>query len=188
MMLSDKDKCMLIRLARDRIKGHLLPLRHRHRPATDIPESLMVQCGAFVSLYVRDKLRGCIGTFSEHEPLHANVQSMALSAATTDSRFAPIVVDELADLKIEVSVLSPREQVSGPEEIILGKHGIYIHHGMNRGTLLPQVAVKEKWNVEQFLGNCSKYKAGLGWDGWRDADLYTYEAIVFNSEDLAPDC
>ena len=91
-------------------------------------------------------------------------------------------------LKIEISVLTPKQLISGPEEIILGKHGIYIQHGMNRGTLLPQVAISQNWNVEQFLGNCAKYKAGLTWNGWKNADLYTYEAIVFNSEDVDPDC
>jgi len=178
----------LIRLARKHVSGFLDPGNQEETPVSTIPESLNVRCGVFVSLYVKDKLRGCIGTFSENDPLHSSVQKMALSAATTDGRFAPLDRDELKDLKIEISVLSPRVPVSGPEEITLGKHGIYIQRGSNRGTLLPQVAVSQKWNVEQFLGNCAKHKAGLGWDGWRDAELYTYEAIVFNSEEIGPDC
>jgi AmmeMemoRadiSam system protein A len=188
MILSTQAKCILIRLARHRINAHLLPLVYAEKSASSSPESIRVQCGAFVSLYVKDKLRGCIGTFSEDKPLYVNVEEMALSAATTDSRFAPVVADELEDLKIEISVLSPRVKISGPEDIILGKHGIYIRQGTNRGTLLPQVAINQKWSVEQFLGNCAKYKAGLEWDGWRSADLYTYEAIVFNSGELNPDC
>ena len=188
MILSTQDKCVLIRLARHRIRAHLFPMVYADKSAISSPESIRVQCGAFVSLYVKDKLRGCIGTFSEDKPLYVNVKDMALASATTDSRFAPVEADELKDLKIEISVLSPKEKISGPEDIILGKHGIYIHQGVNRGTLLPQVAINQKWSVEQFLGNCAKYKAGLEWDGWRSADLYTYEAIVFNSEELAPDC
>jgi AMMECR1 domain-containing protein len=173
MNLSAHEKCILIRLARKHVSGFLDPGNQEETPVSTIPESLNVRCGVFVSLYVKDKLRGCIGTFSENDPLHSSVQKMALSAATTDGRFAPLDRDELKDLKIEIT---------------LGKHGIYIQRGSNRGTLLPQVAVSQKWNVEQFLGNCAKHKAGLGWDGWRDAELYTYEAIVFNSEEIGPDC
>ena len=187
-MLTDRDKCELIRAARSRIEEHLAP-ETRSAPAVKTSRSsLRVRCGAFVSLYIKGKLRGCIGTFSENDPLFTTVQNMALSAATTDSRFSPVTGEELDDLKIEISVLSPKTQISGPEEIILGKHGIYIQQGMNRGTLLPQVAVNQNWNVEQFLGNCAKYKAGIGWNGWKNADLYTYEAIVFNSEALDPGC
>lgn len=62
----------------------------------------------------------------------------------------------------------------------LGKHGIYITKGENSGTFLPQVAVKTGWTKEEFLGHCARDKAGIGWDGWRDADTYVYEAIVFS--------
>jgi hypothetical protein len=60
--------------------------------------------------------------------------------------------------------------------------------GANRGTLLPQVAVKQGWTVDELLGNCAKYKAGIGWDGWKTAEIYTYEAIVFQSDRDSPDC
>ena len=188
MKLTDRDKGELICLARQKIEDHFSPGNRKKFPGEAIRSTLQIQCGAFVSLYVNGRLRGCIGTFSEHEPLHSTVENMALSAATTDSRFSPVTVDELEKLRIEISVLTPKQLISGPEEIILGKHGIYIQHGMNRGTLLPQVAISQNWNVEQFLGNCAKYKAGLTWNGWKNADLYTYEAIVFNSEDVDPDC
>ena len=188
MMLSRVDKCLLILMARQRISGHLLKRYKPSNPISEIPDSLQTKCGTFVSLYVDDHLRGCIGTFSEEYPLHTNVKNMALSAATTDSRFLPVTRGEVSSLKIEISVLSPRQPINGPDEIILGKHGIYIQDEMNKGTLLPQVPVNQGWNVEQFLGNCSKYKAGLGWEGWRSAELYTYEAIVFNSEEISSNC
>lgn len=188
MMLSENDKCLLLRLARQRITSYLLKKRRFEDPESDIPVSLSVKCGAFVSLYVEDHLRGCIGTFSEEYSLHTNVKNMALSAATTDSRFLPVTAGELEGMKIEISVLSPRQRISGPEEINIGKHGIFIQQGVNRGTLLPQVAVNQGWDVEQFLGNCSKYKAGLGWEGWRSAEVYTYEAEVFSSAEIISDC
>ena len=187
MNLSDQDKGFLIRLARHQITRYLMQHEDKQDQVEIVPDTLDVHCGAFVSLYVKNKLRGCIGTFSEQKSLCNNVKEMALSAATSDSRFLPLRTEELESLKIEISVLSPKKRVTGPEEIILGKHGIYMEHGMNRGTLLPQVAISQHWDVEQFLGNCAEYKAGLGWDGWRNADLYTYEAIVFNSEEAGPD-
>ncbi|MEN8155579.1 MAG: AmmeMemoRadiSam system protein A [Bacteroidota bacterium] len=184
MRLSIADKALLLSIARQRIGDYFSTGKSLKKPEKAVPETLQIHCGAFVSLYIGGHLRGCIGTFSENEMLVTNVRNMALSAATTDTRFAPINATELEELKIEISVLSPRKKVSGPEEIIVGKHGIYIKSGENRGTLLPQVAVTQNWSVEQFLGNCSKYKAGLDWDGWRYADLFTYEAIVFSSEEI----
>jgi AmmeMemoRadiSam system protein A len=187
-MISETDKCLLLRLARTRISDFLLRTKTIEKDDFMIPDSLKVKSGAFVSLYNQGELRGCIGTFSESEMLYVNVGNMAVSAASSDSRFHPVTPAELKQLVIEVSVLSPRKPVSGPGDIILGKHGIYIQKGIQRGTFLPQVAVKQGWNVEQFLGNCSKYKAGLGWDGWMDAELYTYEALVFGSADPGRDC
>lgn len=140
-----------------------------------------LHCGVFVSIYIDNKLRGCIGTFSEEEPLGYSLKRMALSAATCDSRFEPVHSEELGGMTVEVSVLSPRVKIRDPSEIEIGKHGIYIQSATGRGTLLPQVAVKQNWSVEQFLGYCSKYKAGLGWTGWKKADIFIYEAIVFRT-------
>jgi len=148
----------------------------------ELSENLKSGCGAFVSLYVDEELRGCIGTFSEKEPLYKNVEKMAVSAATQDSRFESIHSDELVRLELEISILTPRQKINDPSEIVLGKHGIYIKRGTSRGTLLPQVAVSQNWDVMEFVSNCSKYKAGIGWDGWKTAELYTYEAIVFKSK------
>ena len=95
---------------------------------------------------------------------------------------------ELDGLKIEISVLSPRKKIQHKDEIILGTHGIFMKKGSYRGTLLPQVAIHQNWTVDEFLGNCAKYKAGLGWDGWKSAELYTYEAVIFTSDDLKENC
>ena len=148
----------------------------------DLTETLQRKCGAFVSLYVEKELRGCIGTFSEEEALFKNVENMAISAAINDSRFTSIHPHELSQLELEISILTPRQKISDPSEIVVGLHGIYIKLGSNRGTLLPQVAVAQNWTVKEFLGNCSRYKAGIGWDGWKAAEIYTYEAIVFKAD------
>ena len=147
-------------------------------------EKYDLYCGAFVSIYVEGDLRGCIGTFSEENTLYQNIRDMAVSAATTDSRFKPMTPSELDRFQLEISVLSPRKRIVDISEIIIGQHGIFMKKGTNRGTLLPQVAKSQGWSVEELLGNCARYKAGIGWDGWQTAELYTYEATVFRSDDL----
>ena len=109
---------------------------------------------------------------------------MAISAATSDYRFDPVSASELNSLDIEISVLTPMHKISSTEEIILGKHGIYIKKGGQSGTLLPQVATDRNWTKEEFLGYCSRDKAGIGWNGWKNADIYIYEAIVFSESPI----
>jgi len=134
--------------------------------------------GAFVSIYIGDKLRGCIGGFAKEKTLNELVQDMAVSASH-DRRFEAVKPEELENMELEISVLSPLKKVKSTNEIELGKHGIYIKDGVNSGTFLPQVATKTGWNLDEFLGHCSRDKAGLGWDGWKTADIFTYEAFVF---------
>lgn len=137
------------------------------------------KCGAFVSLHKFGRLRGCIGHFGEDYPLHEIVAKMAYAAAFEDPRFMPVTSDELADIDIEISVLTPMRRIQSIDEFQLHRHGIYIKKGFRSGTFLPQVADEVNWTKEEFLGHCSQDKAGIGWDGWRDAELYVYEAIVF---------
>ena len=106
------------------------------------------------------------------------VQSMAVLSAC-DIRFDGLSEKELQEMQLEISVLSPLKKIESANEIQLGKHGIYIKKGLNTGTFLPQVAAKTGWDVEKFLGHCSRDKAGLGWSGWKTAELFTYEAVVF---------
>ena len=140
---------------------------------------LSKKCGAFVSLHKQGRLRGCIGHFGEDVPLHEIVAEMARAAAFEDPRFMPVTRDELDNIDIEISVLTPMRHIQSLDEFQLHKHGIYIRKGYRSGTFLPQVADEVNWTKEEFVGHCSQDKAGLGWDGWRDAELYVYEAIVF---------
>jgi MEMO1 family protein len=183
-MLSEKDRIELLGLAREAIERCL---EKKESPSDEqvYGRSLCTRCGVFVSLFVKEKLRGCIGTFSEKEPLYRNVIEMAVSAATADERFPPVQKEETGELEIEISVLSARRKISAVEEIIPGKHGVYIQKGSCKGTFLPQVAVHQGWSAEDLLRNCSMYKAGIGWEGWKSADLYVYEATVFSSRDFS---
>ena len=182
MRITETEKRTLFSLAGIAIAEKIAPQIPPPSAMPDLTETLQRKCGAFVSLYVEKELRGCIGTFSEEEALFKNVENMAISAAINDSRFTSIHPHELSQLELEISILTPRQKISDPSEIVVGLHGIYIKLGSNRGTLLPQVAVAQNWTVKEFLGNCSRYKAGIGWDGWKAAEIYTYEAIVFKAD------
>jgi AmmeMemoRadiSam system protein A len=182
MRITETEKRTLLSLAGRAIAGKIAAQIPPSSSMPDLTETLQHKCGAFVSLYVDRKLRGCIGTFSEEEALFKNVENMAISAAINDSRFTSIHPRELSQLELEISILTPRQMISDPSEIVIGLHGIYIKLGSKRGTLLPQVAVTQDWTVKEFLGNCSRYKAGIGWDGWKAAEIYTYEAIVFKAD------
>ena len=175
--LSTVDKQQLKQIALQSIKDQLAgkPIAQQ----TIHSSILNSKCGAFVSLHKHGRLRGCIGHFGEDYPLHEILARMARAAAFEDPRFMPVTSDELADIDIEISVLTPMRRIQSIDEFQLHRHGIYIKKGYRSGTFLPQVADEVNWTKEEFLGHCAQDKAGIGWDGWRDAELYVYEAIVF---------
>ena len=175
--LSDEEKLMLKNIALTSIKDSLDGKRIAE--PTTLSATLKQKCGAFVSLHKKGRLRGCIGHFGEDVPLHEIVAEMARAAAFEDPRFMPVTKDELDDIDIEISVLTPMRRIQSLDEFQLHKHGIYIRKGYRSGTFLPQVADEVNWTKEEFVGHCAQDKAGIGWDGWKDAELYIYEAIVF---------
>jgi MEMO1 family protein len=176
-LMADEKK-RLLEIARDSVRNKVINGTAFIPETKEIKGNLAEKAGAFVSLYVKDKLRGCIGSFEGEENLALTVSSVAVSSVN-DRRFNPVTEEELSNLTIEISVLTPLKRIKSPGEIVLGRHGIFIRKGWMTGTFLPQVADKYGWTKEEFLGRCSKDKAGLGWDGWKSAELYTYEAIVF---------
>lgn len=181
MGLTQIQKHTLISIAEWSIHDYLSTGKRHKLPETfEIDQILHSKQGAFVSVYVKKDLRGCIGTFSEDEPLYRNVHRMAVEAAFEDKRFKPIKEEELKHLKVEISVLSQRKRIKGPEEIIIGRHGIYMIHGIRRATLLPQVAKDNRWSPVEFLECCAGNKLGMSRNSWRDAELYVYEAEVFS--------
>jgi len=182
--LTNADKRALLEIARKSIKAYVL---HESVFETDIGKLAPVlkeHVGAFVSLHTKGELRGCIGKFNPDKSLYRVVEDMAISAAGKDYRFGPVLADELPEIEIEISVLTPMQKINSIDEIELGRHGIYISQGYNSGTFLPQVAESAGWNREEFLGHCARDKARIGWDGWKTADIYTYEAIVFDESDF----
>ena len=177
--LNDEEKRMLKDIALTSIKDSLDGKRIAQPTLNSKLSTLNSKCGAFVSLHKHGRLRGCIGHFGEDVPLHEIVAEMAHAAAFEDPRFMPVTRDELDDIDIEISVLTPMRRIQSLDEFQLHKHGIYIKKGYRSGTFLPQVADEVNWTKEEFVGHCAQDKAGIGWDGWKDAELYVYEAIVF---------
>lgn len=139
------------------------------------------KAGAFISVYIDNELRGCIGGFAGDKTLREMIKRFAISA-TNDQRFAAVEPFELDRMTLEVSVLTPLKRIKSIDEFELGKHGIYIKSGLNSGTFLPQVAEKTGWSKKEFLGRCSKNKAGIGWNGWKTAELYTFEVVVVKDD------
>jgi AmmeMemoRadiSam system protein B/AmmeMemoRadiSam system protein A len=143
-------------------------------------ETLAQERGAFVTLTRNGRLRGCIGYVAPVKPLYLTVCDVARLAALRDTRFRPVTVGELADLRYEISVLSPLRRVMDVQEIRIGQHGLLIHTSDHEGLLLPQVASEEKWDRPTFLEQVC-YKAGLPGRAWQDAgaDLFRFTALVF---------
>jgi len=181
--MDDAQKNILLKIARDTVEA-VITGKPVGQPKTDDAE-LNAHCGCFVTLKNQGQLRGCIGRFISDEPLVELVVEMAKASATGDPRFLedPIKADELEQLDIEISVLSPLQRTSEPLSLRLGTDGIYIKRGCVSGCFLPQVATETGWSKEEFLSYCCAHKAGLSADAWKDpqTEVYLFTADVFGS-------
>lgn len=176
--LSDADKKKLLQIARQAIEAYL---KHGAVPKLSVNSEFLNKPGAaFVTLTKQGQLRGCIGYTVAIEPLFQTVADCAVQAATADPRFPPVTADEMPDIHIEISVLTPLQKVQSLNEIQVGRDGLMIFKGSYRGLLLPQVATEYGWDREQFLQQTC-HKAGLPADAYKsaDAELYRFQAIIF---------
>jgi AmmeMemoRadiSam system protein A len=174
--LGENQQQILLRLAREAVEASARNLRLSEIVIP--PEAPMELCGAFVSLHKGQHLRGCIGHVEAQKPLAQSVRECAFSAALFDPRFHSVTPDELPELRIEISVLSPFFDIS-PEQVEVGVHGLLVSRGSYRGLLLPQVAVQWKWDRERFLSETCR-KAGMDMNAWRHgARIQAFTAQVF---------
>jgi len=182
--MDEARKKILLKTARDTVEA-VITGRAVPKPKSDDPQ-LNALCGCFVTLKNKDQLRGCIGQFTSDKPLIDLIAEMANASATGDPRFfaEPITADELDQLDIEISVLSPLRRTDKPLNLRLGVDGIYIKRGFASGCFLPQVAAETGWSKEEFLSYCCAHKAGLSPDAWKDprTEVYLFTADVFGSE------
>ena len=179
---SEEEKKAMIASARSAIHRALgLPFDGDDSPVGVLKEK---GYGVFVTLHLDGGLRGCIGRFESSSTLHDTIREMAQSAAFSDPRFPSLSRKEAQRVDIEVSVLSPLKRISSIDEFKLGRDGIYMIKGARHGTFLPQVAEETGWTTEEFLGHCAREKAGIGYYGWKDAELYTYQTVVVKESEL----
>ena len=175
--ISEAGRVFLLRLARTSIAARLDGLP----PPTEAPTEpvLLEPRGAFVTLKIEHRLRGCIGHVMGVSPLWLAVRENAEAAAFRDPRFPALGRDELAVVRIEISALTPMSP-SSPDDVVVGRDGILIERGSSRGLLLPQVAVEYGWNAETFLDATCR-KAGLEAKCWRESGttVSTFSAEVF---------
>jgi AmmeMemoRadiSam system protein A len=162
----------------------MLVTERRNLRVSSPPGNLAMPAGAFVTLHRRGRLRGCIGRIEPIEPLADVVAHCAAAAAEEDPRFSPLQADELVELEIEISVLSPLEAAT-PEEVEPGRHGLVVSKGLRRGVLLPQVAVQYMWTRERFLEETC-HKGGLETDAWTHPEtrIEIFTAEVFSETEF----
>jgi MEMO1 family protein len=176
--LSAEEKKELLRLARQAVDTYVAEKRVIAYETKN--PNLLAERGAFVTLKKGGDLRGCIGFIEPVASLWETVIQTAIYAATEDTRFNPVTAEELSDLEYEISVLTPLKKIDDPKTVQVGKHGLIIAMGRNRGVLLPQVPVENNWDRETFLAQAC-LKAGLPPDAWRKgAEISVFEAIVFH--------
>ena len=162
---SPEERLLLLRVAHQAIESALegraisleAPTRHLAQPR-----------GAFTTLYLQGELRGCVGYVLPIASVYRTIAETARAAAFEDRRFAPV----------SLSILSPLAPIR-PEDIVLGRHGLMISSGVQRGLLLPQVPLEHGWDLEKFLEQTC-HKAGLPAHAWRHgARLEAFTAEVF---------
>lgn len=176
-MTHERDRAELLRIAREAVRARVERFALQPPP---VEGALAQPAAAFVTLHRAGALRGCIGHLQANLPLARVVAQCAASAATEDPRFPPVLPDEISELDIELSVLGALEPVATIDEVVIGRHGLLVEHGWNRGLLLPQVAIEWNWDANTFVEQTCQ-KAGLPRDGWPrgGARLFRFEAEVF---------
>jgi uncharacterized protein len=179
-MLTEPERKALLHFARETIRTRLTGSAPPSPVRLAAPQA---HSGAFVTLYVHRELRGCIGYPGSVKRLDDVVAHCAVAAATEDPRFPPLSSDELDELEIEISVLTPIVPVQDLTEIKVGRDGLVIEDGFRKGLLLPQVALEYRWDRDTFLSHTC-LKAGLRPDAWRSgAKVSRFQAEVFGERD-----
>ncbi len=183
-LLTQAQKKRLLKLARDTIALYLTKEKVLQESVDDAGfEQVM---GVFVTLHKHGELRGCIGNIVGRVPLYKGVIDMAIASSTQDHRFSPLTSQELEDIDIEISVLSPLKKITDPKEIILGTHGVLVKDFLRSGVYLPQVATETGWSKEEFLTSLCAHKAGMSPDAWKTGkcDIFIFSAEVFGEKDF----
>jgi AmmeMemoRadiSam system protein A len=180
-VISPDNQARLLSLARRALEARV---RRGDAPRSDDP--FEIASGAFVTILHAGELRGCLGRLNVDQPLAHLVMELAQSVADSDPRFEPVRPNELQHITFEISVLTPEWEVDSVDAIEVGRHGLIVEQGRNRGLLLPQVATEHGWDRYTFLDHTC-LKAGLLPGAWRrGARVFVFEAEVFGERTPAP--
>ncbi|MBI2876856.1 MAG: AmmeMemoRadiSam system protein B [Candidatus Tectomicrobia bacterium] len=180
--LDGEEKRTLLSIARDTMElylrmGQMLEVENGPYVLT---ERLQRRLGTFVTLEKEGRLRGCIGNVLPNKPLYESVRDNAIHAAVRDPRFPAMAVEEVPQVRLEVSVLSTLKRVATLREIWVGRHGLLVRKGSRSGLLLPRVALDHRWDLQTFLENAC-LKAGLQPQDWKEGA----EVYLFTTQSLA---
>ena len=184
-VLDAEARAFLLHLARESLTRAVRGERTRgtaRELAADAPKATLAKMGAFVTLNDRTTgaLRGCIGEILPMRPLVEAVAERAVDSALHDPRFMPVAERELANLRVEVSALTPPKPVASWRDIVLGRDGMTLEKNGRFAVFLPQVAPEQGWDLATTLSYLSQ-KAGLSSDAWREgAKFETFQAEVFH--------
>lgn len=181
-LLNGIERKRLLSIARESITSFVRDKKRKSFAVKD--PALNEAMGAFVTLHENGELRGCIGNMIGSGPLYKTVADMAIEAATGDPRFSPVLPDELDNIDIEISVLSPLKKVASYKDVKVPGHGVLVRRGFRSGVYLPQVAEETGWNREEFLTSLCAQKAGLPQDAWKDpaTEIHVFSAEVFGEK------
>jgi uncharacterized protein (TIGR00296 family) len=187
-MFSDEEGAKAVEVARRVIESLVLGEK---LPAFDVPEVFRAKSGVFVTLttYPEDDLRGCIGYPEPVAPLIDALVDSAASAASRDPRFPRVTAGEMERIRVEVSLLTPPEELKAgkttdlPRKVVVGEDGLIVQRGPAKGLLLPQVPVEWGWDAEEFLSQTCM-KAGLSPDSWHmpGTVVLRFRAEVFSEK------
>jgi hypothetical protein len=184
MELTVEEKRVLLQAARNSILSLFKKTKTEKPDYLKLP-ALKERAGAFVTLTKNGSLRGCIGYILGDKFLFETVCEAAVQAAENDPRFPPVSENELKNISIEISVLSPPFPLNNYDEIIVGEHGLILEEKGRRGLLLPQVPVEHHLNKEQYLDAiCQKTGFPPGYWKTKQLKLSGFTATVFSEEEL----
>jgi AmmeMemoRadiSam system protein A len=178
--MNTDEQTQLLRWARQAIEQAVCGEKPRPVPQVELTNYHCAPHAAFVTLKKFGELRGCIGEMDFGRPLWKNVIDAAVASALDDSRFTPVLPEELPELRLEISVLEPPVDLPRFADFDAQRHGIIVQRGLCRALLLPKVAQEYGWNAEQVL-ECVCRKAGLPAEAWRDPEtrFQVFTAIDF---------
>lgn len=181
-MLNENDQKTILNYARTVLEMHL-----QGKPEPTFPSNVDANLfderrGIFVTLKIRNKLRGCIGQILGYQPLRESLTEMTRAAAFGDPRFPPVTLQELRSIKIHISLLTVPEPVESFKDICLGTDGIIVTCGRKKGVYLPEVATETGWSQKEFFTSCALEKAGLSANELEKALIEVFQTEGFEEE------